>query len=1707
MKTSCITKPQIKNKEGKYEDSRLFDSLLSLFDKNRNEAKKHYFIATHKEFLDAFRDELKFDELGEVTLESYLKATQSKEGELKFLEYINKIFESGEYDVETAISKAQTFSKGEYKDNYIPRFTWKEGNKVHIEIVKKDANSENDLKNFYKQRNLIKRIINALRNAGVNVQFLEDSTGRKGRYSTENVEQTYDGLYNLISIFEGRNVSDTLAEEAGHFVYAAMQGNPLITRLNNALTEEVIDSYASELELYNKAEEKTELAGRLIGKALLKKQEGPLANLLDRIVHAGKKLFAKITSNKLQQLKLEAEEVANLAAENFLSPNFEGSVDVALERKETLYSKESTTSTQTFAELKAKLKLYKKRLSAINYSVKKRAKEIDKTLSDSVGKLYRSDAPVWRDFWATRGILDSLTMLIGDYESIREKLENIDTTKKELHYRDLDIIKEGRVFVNTASDIIKFAEEYLSKIHDEGTVIEEHKQIEKVLKQLKNLVTEFNYTNPDIKENESNAESSPKTFKSLRLKVQELELHAYTTFLEKMYGSSYITRTKRVLLDGLKIRKFRGPKNEDEWNEALRDYLTAEYESLYEEDSMFAYVFHAFQNIKDPTMSIFNDMVRQARRYANQSTLLVKTQLLDLYDKLYELQHGAKVLDAVRNPVDAGVYYETFEDGSFTGNIMRPVLYGWWERDYEEFKAKCIKDFEESLKGKRITTYERGQKWVEFFGPKEAEWHAQHSIKEIIKTESGVEIPNYKPSIGGTYEDRFGRVYIQKNYINEKWYQLSREEQAWIDSYVDLKSQLDKNLGREGHTRPYRLPQFRGDAIERVKTALQQEESKIGGATKAIGEVISEQWSLTSEDIDYGSDLHYSSVEDDFLDDTGGGQYGETVNRLPLYGINKLEDVTYTVLDDAGNIVGTFKNRREAESWIRETGKSFTDYRITQNRTSATHRLSRDLFHSTLLYAEMTHKYKALREVEYAASMVQGIYKDRHEAYGDKKIKTSHKRGAFDVRKYGFMSSYGRFTSFVDKALYGKYSHTKIGKFSVNKFMSLLGNIGSKLMLGGNLVVGFKDLAGKLNGILREAHIEEFVSAESVGKAFAWYFKYCVPHMLNFANDKAQDEISAFKEYFNVSDTFDSLTHEFDPQKSYIRKFLNQCIWSPLAISASCEVIVYAALAFDTKVQDVETQEIMSLMDIYERDKLNPDSESKRKMLVNTRPALRSLEPEAYNQYMLYTSIITKLEEYLSKPKDERDDDAFEASLTEEEKNLIYSYSEKTRETPNKVLNALYDDRSNLTINTLYENVVVESKARVILNNIAGIYNFLDRSAFQDSFLGVAALSMKGWFSGMVAQAGLNSARYSPILKSEQEGFFTSILKFIVDVCTPVNEDNDATDMKILMKAIGSTLPLARFVCNKEECKQDLIDAGYTKNQYNNLARWVDSMFSIAVLQGLQMLFKFLALKAVGGDDDKEDEEITIKNRKWYRFWGVLHYLMKATKNEFLGVYWPPLAFKQAMNFTSINAFTPIAGVVKLGELMGLGALEGIEALNNWVNPNDDVWKEIHKGNKQGIKGWLTGKHNVNYDRYNIDVTDTSLWKEIKNKEGKVTGYMMIPDGTWNALLRKEEKTGEIKYRNLQVPERDDKGNIVFDPVTGEPKYKAYKHNDKYTIKVPVFKSEYAQAVTPSGVRGGDSRLAEKLEKITPVIRHRDVLRDPISAAENLQVVWDKNKK
>lgn len=169
------------------------------------------------------------------------------------LQVLNKDIKEGDYPYDTAIQKIQEFNQNNgFKDKVLATLSPTESGQYHVSVVPKIKTStdskgkevkvDNTLDEQQKLHKVVRdaemerRIISLLNRYGVSARFLEEDK-QGGRYSTENVHKAEDGLWGLITVNTGGNVTDVLAEEAGHFVVGALGDNPLVQRLQNLLKD------------------------------------------------------------------------------------------------------------------------------------------------------------------------------------------------------------------------------------------------------------------------------------------------------------------------------------------------------------------------------------------------------------------------------------------------------------------------------------------------------------------------------------------------------------------------------------------------------------------------------------------------------------------------------------------------------------------------------------------------------------------------------------------------------------------------------------------------------------------------------------------------------------------------------------------------------------------------------------------------------------------------------------------------------------------------------------------------------------------------------------------------------------------------------------------------------------------------------------------------------------------------------------------------------------------------------------------------------------------------------------------------------------------------------------------------------------------------------------------------------------------------------
>lgn len=233
--------------------------------------------------------------------------------------------------------------------------------KYNLSVVERNPSNEMALNKEISNRTLQDRIKYYLNKAGVSIEFIENDEKINGRYSTKNAKKTADGLYQLIQVAKGKNITGTLAEEAGHFAIGALGDSPLVKRLMDLLTPEVQKQIVGEdyESRYLGDSSKREIAGTLVGQAIAGNidNRAPWQSLVNKIVNTAKRIFYTIKGDDIAKAALDAENIADMIARGFMSPNFSGSVEEALKTKETLYNAPTSFNVKVFKQTVNRLKL------------------------------------------------------------------------------------------------------------------------------------------------------------------------------------------------------------------------------------------------------------------------------------------------------------------------------------------------------------------------------------------------------------------------------------------------------------------------------------------------------------------------------------------------------------------------------------------------------------------------------------------------------------------------------------------------------------------------------------------------------------------------------------------------------------------------------------------------------------------------------------------------------------------------------------------------------------------------------------------------------------------------------------------------------------------------------------------------------------------------------------------------------------------------------------------------------------------------------------------------------------------------------------------------------------------------------------------------------------------------------------------------------
>lgn len=1004
----CSIIPRVKNSKGEFVESDLFKSLLH-YTNDREISKQYYAVGTSPEFLSRVANEAKFDSNGEITFQSLRQLTKLNLSDEKVKQTLNKDIGAGVYDYNEAVPKLQSFNRSSpYNDKYMATIINKDNGKVELTVVNKNNTNVSQLNDNIANRSLQERIKFYLNRAGVDYSFLDDSERINGRYSTVNATKTADSLYQLIKVANNEQIDSSLSEEAGHFAVGALGNSPLVQRLERLLTPDVQrvimgDEYNTIAYRDNPARE---VAGYLVGKAINGEidKRASWQNIVNRIVNQIKRVFNNITGNEIANAKLEAVRTADAIAQGFMSPGFQGTVENALETQETLYSARDSVNVATFKSVLNILRSQTSQMRAIDKSLYNKYNQ----LAGQVEAGRTSSQPsLFADLIAVDGITEAMDLMVDTVPEMITKLAKVDFNVTSITPENAALLREVGTFVANAQAILKIVKDATTT---EDSRLRLQNVNESTITQLKALRRNLNEA----------INGDNRLLNTLEVKQREF----YLKFLEDAMGSTYVNRAARVIFDWKKGQ--RGLR----WVSAEKIPIEDLLRYMEKDISIHESILASMSNNSDVIGQLADRTVKLANKYADDMTIQTQDRLKILEGDLHSI--GEKNTDAF-----CEISPRT---GKLTGNIVSPYVWGDYEDDWLQFKKECRDDFyanNPNLEGK--SDFEKSLLWDQYFKPLVKSWHKQHSQWNQVEQ----------------------RWYPNDTYLSEQYEKTIKgtPRAGWLSKYMNLKAELDGFLP-DGSTNIYRMPQFKGTTMNKIRNRRMTE-----GTGKAISYTLRRNMADTfvedSEDRDFGSDQTYNTIEEDMFSNQLEFEK-EKLNRVPIYGINKLRD--------------------SAE-------------------------LSTDLFQSTLAYAGMAHTYAGISSIAGTLEIGKDVLKRR--AVGG--IRAESER---DETSRAFK----RYQKFLDKQVYGiNTTKIKIGKKVVlNKVVGFFTGLASKFFLGGNVLGGAVNLGTGSLEIFKEALSGEFFSVKDWERANITYWKNLPSNWLHAGDDVKEDKVSLFIRQMNA---------------------------------------------------------------------------------------------------------------------------------------------------------------------------------------------------------------------------------------------------------------------------------------------------------------------------------------------------------------------------------------------------------------------------------------------------------------------------------------------------------------------------------------------------------------------------------------------------------------
>lgn len=1099
MAESCVFKPAVRNKEGKEVNSKLFDSLLHFSSNDREFAKKYYFIGTNDEFLRTNARHVEYDENGEITFKSLKNLVSLDISSEKIINQLNKDISSGEHEYGEAVSLMTSFNNNSpYNDEYMATISTVEGGKANLQVVRKTIANQTALEETLTNKSLFDRIKQAVERVGGSIDFIDENYSK---YDTVNARKAESGLYNVIFLSKKGNLTADMAEEAGHFAVGALGNNPLVKRLEALCTPEVQEGILGEhyRDVQGRKNPRRETAGFLVGQYIMDEvdQESTLGRLTGRIVNLAKRMFYRLTLDDVSRMREEAKAIAKNIARGFMSGDNAGSIENALENREILYSSVDSVPVSSFKDVIQQLNLLASEMSAVDKTLYRKWKDIE--ANTAIGRLFENPS-YFADMAAIDGISVALTQLADSVPEMIDMLDSVNYNPDEVP-ANAKKLRQVSLFVQESIAIMGIIDNMLTS--DEIQLKEDARDtLNKAYKNLSSLI---------------------KGADKLEVNLLKKERKLYLSFLKDMYGGEYVERAARVVFNFNKRKLERVAES--------REYLSRAMESLDRDDNFMNRYIASMANSSDIINQLAYKTKASANKFADDNTIKAWNDIRALEQRVKKAKVDTRKLLEV-----------SARDGKLTGNYISKYNWGDWENDWYEFKNKCKEDFlsDPSIEGK--TQIEREYLWDVYFRPLAKDWHKSHS----------------------TYDQTTQRPMPNDGYRNHNYDRLTDTEKAALDDILELKGSLDDlliyqsyngEMVEAAHTHLYRMPQFRGSTQNRIENLKMI--NPLGKAvSSAIRQNLINTFTITSEDRDYGSAMTHNTIDEDVFSDRLDFEK-EKVKRVPLYGINKLKDMS---------------------------------------------ELSTDIFNGLLQYAAMANTYVA-------TSSVVDILETGRDVLANRRVKGLKREVERDKKSRVF----GRYCDFLDAQVYNLYANSKLkfGQIALTKVIGFFGGLASKVFLGGNVAGGMVNVMTGFNEITKEAIAGEVYTLADLTKATYLYFKYLPKNWLEAGKAVKNNKYSLFMKRFNVQNNLETETRRWSTRESRLTRlnpFGNNLMLPYKSGDHYMQTMSYLAAANHYKFIDASGNE-MSLWDALEVKNID-DSNPKAGKTLELREDVLYIDPK-----------------------------------------------------------------------------------------------------------------------------------------------------------------------------------------------------------------------------------------------------------------------------------------------------------------------------------------------------------------------------------------------------------------------------------------------------------------------------------------------------------------